>query len=152
MHRLSVCQVALFAIAITRGAAPAIAQEPAPVFQEGVDLFVVRVQVVAGRDAALPVLDASHFALRIGRRTPPIHLVERVPVPPDDESADGPYSFFRPVRDRLSAIYLLGTDPDAADCRQAPKVSVTLRDVKIRTWSWSPKPGCEPPGSRILRR
>lgn len=152
MRRISVCQVALFAAAITGGAASARAQEPTLVFRERVDLFVVRVQVVAGRDAALPVLDVSHFSLRIGRRTPPIHLVEQVPAPADVDSASGPYTFFRPVRDRPSAIYLLGTDPDAADCRQTPRISVTLRDLRIRAWAWTPKAGCEPPGSRILRR
>lgn len=133
------------------GAVPA-AQAPPPVYRAGVDLFIVRVQVTAPLEQPLPALTVSDSNIRIGRRRPPVLHAEQVLVPPDGERDSGPFDFFRPVRNRLSAVYFIGIDPDEADCRQVPRVTVVRKGLRIRSAAWTPEAGCEPPGARIIRR
>jgi hypothetical protein len=145
--------VAALALAVWSASAGATPQQSAPVFRGSVELFTVRVQVTAGRGQPLPELDSTAFSIRIGSRTPPVLLVEHVPIPTEAERAgvSSPFRFFKPVANQLSALYVVGVDANEADCGMVPKVTMTPKGLKVRATGWTPKRGCEPPGARMIK-
>lgn len=144
--------IVVVSLVLAGAVAVAWAQDVPPVFRDGVELFVIRVHVTAPLDQAIPDLDVEDFTVRIGsRRSPALHA-EHVAIPPEEERQSGPFAFFKPVSNRISALYLLGISPDAADCRQVPRVSVSPRHLRVRGVAWTPKPGCVPPGAKIIQR
>lgn len=120
-------------------------------FRGNVELFTVRVHVTAGRGQPLPELDSTAFSIRIGSRTPPVLFVEHVAIPTEAERARGPFAFFKPVPNQLSALYVVGVDANEADCGTVPKVRLTQKGLKVRATAWTAKRGCEPPGARVIR-
>jgi hypothetical protein len=78
----------------------------------------------------------------MGKRTPPVLHVKQVPATDDDRR------HFRWPKDEAAAMYEVGVDANESDCQHVPRVSLSTKDVKIRGVMWSPKVGCEPPGSR----
>lgn len=119
-------------------------------FRGNVELFTVRVHVTAGRGQPLPELDSTAFSIRIGSRTPPVLFVEHVSIPSEAERAQGPFAFFKPVPNQLSALYVVGVDASNADCGTVPKVRVIQKGLKVKATAWTVKRGCEPPGARMI--
>ena len=118
--------LALGVWSVSAGAMP---QQSAPVFRGNVELFTVR----------------------IGSRTPPVLFVEHVSIPNEAERARGPFAFFKPVPNQLSALYVVGVDANNADCGTVPKVKVMTKGLKVRATAWTAKRGCEPPGARMIQ-
>jgi hypothetical protein len=116
-----------------------------------VELFTVRIHVIAGRGQPMPELDSTAFSIRIGSRTPLVLFAEHVPIPNEAERAGGPYEFFKPVPNQLSALYVVGVEASAAYCRKTPKVRVTPKGLKVRGLAWTPGRGCVPPEARIIK-
>jgi hypothetical protein len=142
---------AALALAVWSVSAGALTQQPAPVFRGSVELFTVRIHVIAGRGQPMPELDSTAFSIRIGSRTPLVLFAEHVPIPNEAERAGGPYEFFKPVPNQLSALYVVGVEASAAYCHKTPKVRVESKGLKVRGFSWTPGRGCTPPGARIFK-
>jgi len=123
-----------------------------PVFRGNVELFTVRVHVTAGRGQPMPQLDSTAFSIRIGSRTPVVLFAEHVAIPTEAERVRGPFAFFKPVPNQLSALYVIGVEASAAYCGKVPNVRVTPKGVKVNGLAWTPGPGCIPPGARIIKQ
>ncbi len=143
--------VVALALAVWSVSARAMSQQSAPVFRGNVELFTVRVHVTAGRGQPLPELDSTAFSIRIGSRTPLVRFAEHVVIPTEAERAGGPFAFFKPVPNQLSALYVVGVEASAAYCGKTPKVRVAPKGLKVRGLAWTPGRGCEPPGARIIK-
>src|SRR3954465_12047603 len=129
-------------------------QQLAPSFRGNVELFTVRVHVAASRGQLLPELDSTAFSIRIGSHSAVVRFAEHVVIPPEAERACGPFGFFNPVPNQLSALYVVGVEASAAYCGKAPKVRVTQKGLDVKAWAWTPGPGrgCEPAGARIIKK
>ena len=125
----------------------AMSQQSPPVFRENVELFTIRIHVAADRGQPLRELDATAFTIRIGSATPLVRFAEHVAIPTEAERVRGPFAFFKPVPNQLSALYVVGVEASAAYCGKAPKVRVKLKGVKVKGLGWTPGRGCEPSGS-----
>jgi len=139
--------VATLALGVWSASVAPMSQQSAPVFRGNVELFTIRVHVTAGRSQPLPELDSTAFSIRMGSRTPVVLFAEHVAIPTDAERARGPFAFFKPVPNQLSAVYVIGIDANDAHCGMVPKVRVTPKGLKVRAVGWTPKAGCEPPRS-----
>lgn len=62
--------------------------------------------------------------IRIGSRTPVVLFAEHVATPTEAERVRGPFAFFKPVPNQLSALYVVGVEASAVYCGKAPKVRV----------------------------
>ena len=129
----------------------AMSQQSPPVFRENVELFTIRIHVVADRGQPLPELDARAFTIRVGSATPLVRFAEHVAIPTEAERARGPFAFFKPVPNQLSALYVVGVEASAAYCGKIPKVRVAPKRLKVWGLAWTPGRGCIPPGARITK-
>ena len=129
----------------------AMSQQSPPVFRENVELFTIRIHVVADRGQPLPELDATAFTIRVGSATPLVRFAEHVAIPTEAERARGPFAFFKPVPNQLSALYVVGVEASAAYCGKIPKVRVAPKRLKVWGLAWTPGRGCIPPGARITK-
>jgi hypothetical protein len=128
-----------------------MSQQSPPVFRENVELFTIRIHVVADRGQPLPELDATAFTIRVGSATPLVRFAEHVAIPTEAERARGPFAFFKPVPNQLSALYVVGVEASAAYCGKIPKVRVAPKRLKVWGLAWTPGRGCIPPGARITK-
>ena len=99
----------------------------------------------------MPELASTAFSIRIGSRTPLVLFAEHVAIPTEAERARGPFAFFKPVPNQLSALYVVGVEASAAYCGKTPKVRVAPKGLKVRGLAWTPGRGCEPPGAHITK-
>jgi hypothetical protein len=106
-------------------------------------------RVLVGADRGVPVVELmpSDFTARIGSRTPPVLHAEHL-RPSDEELRKWPYDRLHWPKGEDWAIYLLGVDANQADCRNVPKVALTVKGLKVQGVAWEPKIGCEPPNAR----
>jgi len=128
-----------------------MSQQSPPVFRENVELFTIRIHVIADRGQPLPELDAAAFTIRVGSATPLVRFAEHVAIPTEAERARGPFAFFKPVPNQLSALYVVGVEASAAYCGKIPKVRVAPKRLKVWGLAWTPGRGCIPPGVRITK-
>ena len=150
-RRYAAHHVAALALAVWAVSTGAMSQQSAPVFRGNVELFTVRVHVTAGRGQPVPELASTAFSIRIGSRTPLVLFAEHVAIPTEAERARGPFAFFKPVPNQLSALYVVGVEASAAYCGKTPKVRVAPKGLKVRGLAWTPGRGCEPPGAHITK-
>jgi hypothetical protein len=125
-------------------------QETQPAFRADVELFLIDVQLTADRGKTVPALEPSEFVVRIGSRTPAVVHAARLALsgtrPPQFRMWTWP-------ADQDVAVYELGVEADAADCRKVPKVKLARHEkwLRVRSWQWSPKAGCKPPGAKMVK-
>jgi hypothetical protein len=137
-----------------------VAQETAPPFRGTVDLFTIRVQVLAARGRPLPHLAADDFDVRIAGRRRPAVFAELVheddgrastspttTVTSENELSERDVEFFKPVMNQASALYVLGLEPQKTDKGQRIVVRVNQRYVSVPRWSWCGDPKCGMPGA-----
>jgi hypothetical protein len=148
--RLHTTRILALALGVWCVSAGAMSQQSPPVFRGNVELFTVRVHVTAGRGQPMPELDSTAFSIRIGSRTPVVLFAEHVAIPTEAERTRGPFAFFKPVPNQLSALYVVGVEASAAYCGKAPNVRVKPKAVKVKAWAWTPGRGCIPPGARVI--
>ena len=111
-------------------------QQPSPVFQAGIDLVMIEVQVIPVKDAPFRELTTADFEISIsGRRRPAtsasfLHF-DKGPVtrnPGETGSVpDCAFGFHR-TKDRATAHYLVGVDRIDADRREVRQVRVKMVD------------------------
>ncbi len=124
------------------------ARQSTSAFRGGVELFTVKVQVLANRGKALPRLAAEQFDVRVGGRKGRVVLAEPVRFDDGGTGVDAGLAlapdavsfandtFFKPFPHQLSALYVLGVDPAGVDPGRMVRVRVNQRDVKVRGWVW----------------
>jgi hypothetical protein len=101
-----------------------------------------------------PVPTKLDAYIRIGSHSAVVRFAEHVVIPAEAERACGPFAFFKPVPNQLSALYVVGVEASAAYCGKAPKVRITQKGLDVKAWAWTPGPGrgCEPAGARIIKK
>jgi hypothetical protein len=111
-------------------------QQPPPVFQAGVELVIIEVQVTAAKDAPLRELTTADFDISIsGRRRPAtsatlLHFDRGIVTRNPGEwgsPADCVFGFQR-TKDRTTAHYLVGVERIEADRKEVKQVRVKMVD------------------------
>ena len=134
------------------------AQQSPPTFRAALELFTIKVQVVADRGKPLPSLTADEFDIRINRRRRALVFVESIryddggtadipiaPQPNDTKLASNDDKFFKPFKGQASAVYLLGLETIEAERSEMVRVSMRHKGVTARRWAWCGIPAkCRP--------